>query len=49
LIDGMLAKTPARRLGRSEDIAGVVAMLLSDDGRWVNGQVYHVNGGALMR
>lgn len=45
----MLARTPARRLGRSEDIAGVVAMLLSDDGRWINGQVYHVNGGALMR
>jgi len=47
--DAMLAKTPARRLGRAEDIAGVVAMLLSDDGRWINGQVYHVNGGSLMR
>jgi hypothetical protein len=26
----------------------VVAMLLSDDGRWINGQVYHVNGGSVM-
>ncbi len=45
----MLARTPNRRLGRTEDIAGVVAMLLSDDGRWINGQVWHVNGGSLMR
>ncbi len=44
-----LARTPARRLGRSEDIAAVVAMLLSMDGRWINGQVYDVNGGSLMR
>lgn len=44
-----MAHTPSRRLGRSEDIAGVVAMLLSEDGQWINGQVLHVNGGALMR
>lgn len=49
LVDGMMAKIPGRRLGRPEDIAGVVAMLLSEDGRWINGQVFNVNGGALMR
>lgn len=49
LIEQMLGSTPHRRLGRVEDIAGVVALLLSDDGRWVNGQVWHVNGGILMR
>jgi NAD(P)-dependent dehydrogenase (short-subunit alcohol dehydrogenase family) len=46
--DMMLARTPSRRLGRSEDIAAMVAMLLSEDGRWINGQVYNVDGGALM-
>ena len=45
----MRARIPGTRLGRPEDIAGVVAMLLSEDGRWINGQVYNVNGGALMR
>jgi NAD(P)-dependent dehydrogenase (short-subunit alcohol dehydrogenase family) len=45
----MYAKTPSPRLGEAPDIAAVAAMLLSDDGRWINGQVYHVNGGALMR
>lgn len=49
LVEQMLRGTPHRRLGRTEDIAGVVAMLLSEDGRWVNGQVWHVNGGQLMR
>lgn len=42
-------QTPSPRLGDPADIAAMVAMLLSDDGRWMNGQVYHVNGGALMR
>lgn len=43
------SQTPSFRLGTSEDIAASVAMLLSEDGRWVNGQVFHVNGGALLR
>ena len=32
-----------------DDIASMVAMLLSDDAVWINGQVYHVNGGTTMR
>jgi NAD(P)-dependent dehydrogenase (short-subunit alcohol dehydrogenase family) len=42
-------RTPHTRLGESEDHAGVVAMLLSDDGRWINGAIIDVNGGSLMR
>lgn len=49
LRDYMLRQVRGRRLGRPEDIAGVAAMLLSEDGRWINGQVYHVNGGSLLR
>jgi NAD(P)-dependent dehydrogenase (short-subunit alcohol dehydrogenase family) len=37
------------RLGRPDDIAGMVAFLVSDDGEWVNGQVLSVDGGASMR
>lgn len=48
LITAFLARTPSTRVGRAEDIAGVVAMLLSNDGTWINGQVIHVNGGGLM-
>lgn len=40
---------PHVRLGQPEDIAAMVAFLASDDGAWINGQVYHVNGGTQMR
>lgn len=48
-LDFALRKTNSRRLGQVEDIAAVVAMLLSDEGKWINGQVFHINGGALFR
>ncbi len=40
---------PHTRLGEPEDIAAAVTFLASDDGAWVNGQVWHVNGGMQMR
>lgn len=46
-LDYSLQSVNATRLGKVEDIAAMVALLLSEDGRWVNGQVIHVNGGAL--
>lgn len=49
LLDAMQAQAPSTRLGRAEDIAATVAMLLSEDRRWINGQVFNVNGGGLMR
>jgi 3-oxoacyl-[acyl-carrier protein] reductase len=36
---------PLERLGRPEDIAGVVSFLVGPDGAWVNGQVLRANGG----
>lgn len=44
-----LKAVPHTRLGEPEDIAAAVSFLASDDGAWVNGQVWHVNGGAQMR
>lgn len=44
-----LAITRSPRLGASEDIAAMVAMLMSDDGAWINGQVLGVDGGAMFR
>ena len=40
--------TPSTRVGEVDDIAAMAALLLSAEGRWVNGQVINVNGGALM-
>ena len=44
-----LKMVPHTRLGDPNDIAAAIAFLASDDGAWVNGQVWHVNGGAQMR
>jgi 3-oxoacyl-[acyl-carrier protein] reductase len=43
----LLAKNPAGRLGRPDDIAGMVAYLASDRGGFVNGQLLQVNGGVV--
>ncbi|WP_380879489.1 oxidoreductase [Sphingomonas sp. DBB INV C78] len=47
--DHFMARTPHTRLGESEDHAATVALLLSDDGCWINGAIIDVNGGSLMR
>lgn len=42
------ATYPLGRLGVPEDVAGVVAFLLSDDAAWMTGQVLVVDGGVLL-
>ena len=39
----------SNRTGHPDDIAAIAAFLLSDDGAWVNGQVWSVNGGRTLR
>ncbi len=41
----MAKMPPLERLGRPEDIAGVVSFLVGPDGAWVNGQTLRANGG----
>lgn len=41
----LAAWPPLGRLGRPDDIAGVVSFLVGPAGRWVNGQVVYANGG----
>lgn len=48
-VDDAKMRIPHRRLGKPDDIAAMVAMLASDDGEWINGQVISVNGGAAYR
>jgi NAD(P)-dependent dehydrogenase (short-subunit alcohol dehydrogenase family) len=44
----MGARIPLGRIGKPEDMAGVVAFLLSDDAAYMTGQSVAVNGGAIM-
>jgi 3-oxoacyl-[acyl-carrier protein] reductase len=41
----LAALPPLGRLGRPDDVAGVVSFLVGSAGRWVNGQVVYANGG----
>ena len=44
-IDEFVAMTPLGRLGRPDDIADIVAFLVSDHARWVTGQAIVAAGG----
>lgn len=42
------ARSPLARIGVPDDVAGVVAFLVSDDAGWVTGQLLDATGGALL-
>jgi 3-oxoacyl-[acyl-carrier protein] reductase len=44
-IDQLIAQTPLGRLGQPNDIANVIAMLVSDDASWITGQNIRATGG----
>ncbi len=49
VVAGMAARIPIGRLGQPEDIAAIGALLLSDEGGFITGQVLSVDGGVSMR
>jgi 3-oxoacyl-[acyl-carrier protein] reductase len=44
----LLAQIPLGRLGEADEIAAVVAFLVSDSGAYITGETVHVNGGMYM-
>ncbi len=44
----VLSGMAAPRLGEPQDIAALVAFLLSDEAAWITGQTYHINGGLVL-
>lgn len=46
-ISALTTQAPLERLGNPQDIANVVAFLVSEQGRWINGQTLRVNGGII--
>lgn len=48
LNSGIAAQTALGRVGLPDDIGGVIASLLADDNRWINGQRIEVSGGVFL-
>lgn len=44
-VDQMINQTPLGRLGQPADIADAIALLVSDNARWITGQHIRANGG----
>jgi tetrahydroxynaphthalene reductase len=48
-IDAIISQmSPLGRPGYSEDVAGTVALLSSDEAQWITGQTIQCSGGAFM-
>mgnify|MGYP000938030999 CR=1 FL=1 len=43
--DALTEHHPLGRLGTPRDIAAITSFLLSDEGRWISGQLLHTDGG----
>lgn len=48
MVPGIEAATPLGRVGEPDDVADVVALLVSERARWLTGQTLHVGGGHRM-
>ncbi|MCH1551450.1 MAG: SDR family oxidoreductase, partial [Pseudomonadales bacterium] len=45
----LLKNIPLGRPGSGEDVANMVAYLCSDQGAWITGQAYNVDGGHVVQ
>jgi len=48
MLDGVIAQTPAGRLGDNEEVADTILFLCSDAARYIYGQTIEINGGMYM-
>jgi len=46
-LDALLRNIPLGRMGKPEEVAGVAAFLASDDGAYVTGSTYFIDGGLI--
>jgi len=49
LLADMVKRLPLARLGTTDDLVGLCLFLLSDEARWITGQIFNVDGGQIFR
>jgi 3-oxoacyl-[acyl-carrier protein] reductase len=49
MVADIVKAIPLSRMGQPEDLVGMCLFLLSDEARWVTGQIFNVDGGQIIR
>lgn len=49
MVSELVKTIPLSRMGTVEDVVGMCLFLLSDEARWVTGQIFNVDGGQIIR
>ena len=49
IVADIVSRIPLSRMGQPEDLVGMCLFLLSDQARWITGQIFNVDGGQIIR
>ena len=49
MVDDIVKRIPLSRMGQPEDLVGMCLFLLSEQARWITGQIFNVDGGQIIR
>jgi 3-oxoacyl-[acyl-carrier protein] reductase len=49
MVADIVRNIPLSRMGQPEDLVGMCLFLLSDQARWITGQIFNVDGGQIIR
>jgi len=49
MVDDIVKRIPLSRMGQPDDLVGMCLFLLSDQARWITGQIFAVDGGQIIR
>ena len=49
MVADIVKNIPLSRMGQPDDLVGMCLFLLSDEARWITGQIFNVDGGQIIR
>ena len=49
MVADIVKNIPLSRMGQPEDLVGMCLFLLSDEAKWITGQIFNVDGGQIIR
>lgn len=49
MVEDIVKRIPLSRMGKPEDLVGMCLFLLSDQAKWITGQIFNVDGGQIIR